>query len=407
MTQRPTEIAVGEPGWQGLLAGPRPLRAGRAGGPLTGIRVAIKDLFDVAGTVTGAGNPQWAAARDPALTDAAAVAGLAEAGAELFAKAATDEFAYSLDGTNVHFGTPLNTRAPARMPGGSSSGPAAAVAAGLVELGLGTDTAGSIRVPAGYCGLYGYRPTHGVISLQGAVALAPSFDTAGLLSQSVDVLHRAAVVLAGTATGQQPEPTGLVVPAFLADVPDAQSRSRFQDTLTLLGEELDVQRWVPTDGPFSSDLVVAYLALSRCEAWTTHGRWVQQNWTALGPDIAARFAAASRVTEASPEWIAGGQVRQRLLASLVEVLGTSRVLVLPAAANPALPLGASEQLRTASRDANIALCATAGLCGAPTVVVPVPDPRKLPFGLCLLATPGRDDLAFAAARLVRQVLSAP
>ncbi|MEC8846265.1 MAG: amidase family protein, partial [Pseudomonadota bacterium] len=162
-----------------FLPGPRATEAGVPGGPLSGLNFAAKDLFDVAGHVTGGGNPAWAAGRAPAETHAWAVARLLGAGADLAGKTITDEVSLGILGENAFFGTPHNSAAPGHVPGGSSSGSAAAVAAGLVDTALGTDTGGSVRVPASLCGLYGIRPSHGRLPLDGMMAQAPSSDTTG------------------------------------------------------------------------------------------------------------------------------------------------------------------------------------------------------------------------------------
>ena len=152
---------------------------GAAEGPLAGLAFAAKDLYDVAGVITGCGNPDWIRTHEPAGTTAPAVETLLAAGATLVAKTLTDELAYSINGENHHFGTPVNVNAPGRIPGGSSSGSASAVAGGMVDFALGSDTGGSVRVPASFCGIYGLRTTHGRISLDAIQALAPSFDTVG------------------------------------------------------------------------------------------------------------------------------------------------------------------------------------------------------------------------------------
>ena len=149
---------------------------GATQGPLAGLRFVAKDVFDVAGHPTGAGNPTWLATHAPATRHAPAVQALIDAGATLAGKVLTDELAYSLHGDNHHYGTPVNRAAPGRVPGGSSSGTAAAVAARKVDFGLGTDTGGSTRVPASYCGLWGLRTTHGALSADGLVPLHPGFD---------------------------------------------------------------------------------------------------------------------------------------------------------------------------------------------------------------------------------------
>ena len=130
-------------------------------GPLKGLPFAAKDIYDIAGHVTGCGNPDWLATHPPATSHAAPVVRLLAAGAELVGKTITDELAYSLNGQNFHYGTPLNGNAPGRIPCGSSSGSAAAVAGGAVDFALGSDTGGSVRVPAAVCGIFGIRPTHG------------------------------------------------------------------------------------------------------------------------------------------------------------------------------------------------------------------------------------------------------
>jgi amidase len=153
--------------------------AGSGSGRLTGLTFAAKDVFDIAGHRTGNGNPVWLETHPPAERTASAVQRLLDAGARMVGKTHTDDMAYSLNGENVHYGTPVNPVAPGRIPGGSSSGSAAAVAGGLVDFALGTDCGGSVRLLASYCGLYGLRPTHGLAPADGVVPLASSFDAVG------------------------------------------------------------------------------------------------------------------------------------------------------------------------------------------------------------------------------------
>lgn len=182
---------------------------------LAGARLAVKDVIDVQGAPTGSGHPLLLAAAAPAPAHAAAVARLLSAGARYAGKTHTDELAYSLGGTNAHYGTPANPAAPGRLTGGSSSGTAAAVAGGLADVGLGTDTAGSIRVPASYCGLYGLRPTHARADRRGIAPLAPSFDTPALLTRTLPLLtEAAAALLAGTPREDRPV-RRVLVPADL------------------------------------------------------------------------------------------------------------------------------------------------------------------------------------------------
>ncbi len=185
------------------LAAPVP---GAAAGPLAGLRVGVKDSYDVAGARTGAGSPEWLDEQHPAIQHAWAVQRLLDAGATAVGKTVCDEFFYSLSGITSHYGTPVNVRAPGRIPGGSSCGSAAATAGGACDIGLGTDTGGSIRVPSAFCGLYGLRPTHGRVPMDGCRPMAPSFDVAGWMADDAATLAAVGPVLlpaAGAVRGRR------------------------------------------------------------------------------------------------------------------------------------------------------------------------------------------------------------
>src|SRR5256714_3831115 len=189
-------------------------------GMLDGLCFAVKDVIDVAGWKTGCGNPTWRDSHPSAVANAVCVEQLLRAGARCVGKTISDELAFSLLGQNHFYGTPLNPQAPNRVPGGSSSGSASAVACGLVDFALGTDTGGSTRVPASNCGIWGFRPSHGFVSVAGVNPLAPSFDTVGVLAQSADVLEKVGLVLLpGTpASPNKPTTIHLIREAFaLAD----------------------------------------------------------------------------------------------------------------------------------------------------------------------------------------------
>src|SRR5712691_5033109 len=184
--------------------------AGRPGGPLAGLTFAAKDLFDVAGHPTGGGNPDWPRDRPVPDKHAWAVATLLDAGADLIGKTITDEISLGILGENPFEGTPQNPRAPGRVPGGSSAGSAAAVAAGLSDTALGTDTGGSVRVPASFCGIYGIRPTHGRLDLAGMMSQAPSSDTTGWFARDAETFARVSAVMLGEAIPDA-LPTRLVI----------------------------------------------------------------------------------------------------------------------------------------------------------------------------------------------------
>jgi amidase len=392
------------------MIGPEKLAAGRSGGPLQGVRFAAKDLFDVAGTRTGAGNPDWLADAPMAAVHAPAVEALLAAGADLWGKTVTDELAFSLSGTNVHYGTPLNQRAPGRIPGGSSSGSASAVAGGAVGLALGTDTGGSVRVPASYCGVFGFRPTHGLIHANGVVALAPSFDTVGLLAADGPVLAAGWRALrAGAAAPTLGAPAGpralrrLVLASDLLDLVDETTRaalvSAATDLASQIGMEVSETRLSSQGGSLlvsgvdgSGELAGwrdAFRAIQLVEAWRTHGEWVTERRPHFGPGVAARFEAAAA---ASPEKAERARaVRADINRRLVQFLGDDAVLVQPAASGPAPPIDIGPAAREDLRGRTLTLTAPAGMAGAPVLSLPLAELDGLPVGVALVGLPGDDD----------------
>ena len=197
--------------------------AGASGGPLSGLTFAAKDIFDVAGHVTGCGNPHWKATHGPAESNSWAVQTLVNAGATMTGKTITDELTRGIFGENMHYGTPRNPRAPGRVPGGSSSGSASAVAGKLVDFALGSDTGGSVRVPASFCALYGLRPTHGRIPLEGMLLQAPTFDTTGWFARDAETFARVgAVILPPAAQTNRPRRLLIAEDAFALAEPEVR-----------------------------------------------------------------------------------------------------------------------------------------------------------------------------------------
>ncbi|WP_084010413.1 amidase [Pseudofrankia sp. DC12] len=374
-----------------------PLVAGAAEGPLRGLTVAVKDLFAVQGHRTGAGNPAWLAEAAPQPEHAPAVAALLAAGADVAGIAQTDELAYSLSGTNVHYGTPPNPTAPGAAPGGSTSGPASAVALGLVDVGLGTDTGGSVRVPASYCGLFGIRPTHGAVSAAGVVPLAPSFDTVGWLTRDAGVLARVGSVLLPPADPASPPPARLLVADDLVALAEPEVAAALAAALPGLAAAVGLPaRHIPrVAGGQLDEWITAFRQNQGWEANATHGAWVAAHPGALGPGIAGRFAVAAAVTE--------GQLRtaQRMRAhvrdTLAAALGGGSVLVAPAASSPAPPLDLAIDVKDRVRTATLTLSSAAGLAGLPVVVLPLLRVRDRPVGVALIGATGTDRALLALA----------
>ncbi|MBN8930366.1 MAG: amidase, partial [Rhizobium pusense] len=286
-----------------FVPGPRSRVPGRSGGPLSGLTFAVKDLFDVAGAPTGGGNHDWAKANPIPDRHAWAVQTLLDAGAELVGKTSTDEVSLGILGENAFDGTPLNTAAPDRVPGGSSSGSAAAVAAGLCDTALGTDTGGSMRVPGSFCGLYSIRPTHGRIDLTGLMPQAPSSDTAGWFTRDAATFARVGAALLGEAPG--PLPTKLLVAVDAFGFADPEVAEALQPMVERLAGALGA---TPRDEIMApqglSVWARAQRSLQPVEAWQTFRPWIERDNPRMAFTVAAGLIAGSQVPVAEQNWAA-------------------------------------------------------------------------------------------------------
>ncbi|WP_394769134.1 AtzH-like domain-containing protein [Lacisediminihabitans sp.] len=370
-----------------------PLVEGAASGPLSGHRVAVKDLFDVVGFPVGAGVPQYLAESPRVVTNATAVTALLAAGASVQGIARTDEFAYSLSGLNAHYGAPQNPAVVGAIPGGSSSGPATAVSNGQSSIGLGTDTGGSIRVPASYQGLWGLRTTHGSVSRDGLLGLSPTFDTVGWLTSDGATLRAAASASLAGAPRVSAESRFAVAPRLTAVAGD-EVRSAFEDALAALAAADFTDDILSIELPDSDDLLEIFRTVQAAEAWHTHGAWIEAHPGALGDDVAERFAFAKSIDAETEEFArqALGLARERIDS----VLG-DRILLLPSASSaaPLVDAGAEELER--ARSSTLRLTCIAGLAGRPALSVPVlsvasPTSCAAPVGFGLVG-PVHSDLS--------------
>ncbi|MBT0993713.1 DUF3225 domain-containing protein [Cellulomonas sp. DKR-3] len=354
-----------------------PLVPGASAGPLAGLRVAVKDVVAVAGQRIGAGNPTWLAAAGLEPAHAPVVEALVAAGAELVGIARTDELAYSLAGDNVHHGTPPNPSAPGALPGGSSSGPASAVSLGQADLGLATDTAGSIRVPASYQGLWGLRTTHGRVSRTGVLPLAPSFDTVGWLTRDAASLLR-------TTQALLPDGVGVPGPLLLAVETLDEVDPAMRDAFLAAAEGLAVER---VSVGALEPVAEAFRVVQGAEAWRAHGAWCTAHPAALGGAVARRFRAAADVTEDDERRARDTLAGHR--AALRDLIGDG-ALVLPAAPGPAPSRSAGAAALDAVRTRLLRLTALAGAAGLPSVAVPWLATAAGPVGACLVGPAGSD-----------------
>jgi len=363
-------------------------------GPLRGLTFAVKDVFDIEGHRTGNGNPVWLETHPPAAKTASAVARLLVAGAHMVGKTHTDELAYSLNGENVHYGTPTNPNAPGRIPGGSSSGSAAAVAGGLVDFALGTDCGGSVRLPASYCGILGVRTTHGLLPIDGVVDLAAGFDTVGWFARDAHTLRRVGDVLLPGASPFSPKRLLIAADAFafaggevaatLAS-PVARLKAIFADT-----REVNVYEGNP------ADWAQIFRILQGDEIRKRHGGWIDAYHPTFGPGIAERFRWTRTIEEADVKSMR--PKREEVAERMDALLQGGAILCLPTAPGIAPKLATPAAELEVFRARAFALLCIAGLARLPQLSLPLGAIEGCPLGLSLIAPRGADNglLAWAA-----------
>ncbi|KST59409.1 glutamyl-tRNA amidotransferase [Methylobacterium sp. GXS13] len=370
-----------------FLPGPRTRVVGSATGPLAGLGFAVKDLIDVAGIPTGGGNPDWPRIYPTPARHAWAVQTLLDAGASVVGKTVTDEVSLGILGENAHDGTPLNPAAPDRVPGGSSSGSASAVASGACDFALGTDSGGSVRVPASFCGLYGIRPTHGRIDFSGICVQAPSADTCGWFARNPKTFAQVGEVLFGAAMPDRLPDTLLVAADALgfADAAVQQTLTPFIDRLAaLIGNRRDV-----TMAPQGLSMWQrAQRVLQSSEAWQTFEPWLDTHNPRLAFSVARALVQGSMMTEA--ERSAANLMRIEARARMARLLPTGTILCLPTTPFPAPRRGLPLSVLNPLRERISCLTSHGGLTGVPQVNIPGGQVDGAPVGLSIIGARGSD-----------------
>jgi len=375
-----------------------PLR-GAESGPLAGLTAVVKDMYDIASSRTSGGNSDWLAAQAPASRHAAVVQQILAAGATITGKTICDEFFYSVAGVNAHYGTPANLRAPGRLPGGSSSGSAAACGADACDFALGSDTGGSVRIPASLNGLYGLRPTHGRVSLEGAMAMAPSFDVAGWFANSPGIFRRVGMVLlAGEKVA-----TALTRLAIARD-----AFAQADNGVAALAREF-LAHAAPLLPPASEIAVApngfdewreAFRIVQAKEVWETYGDFITRAKPKLGPGIRKRMAFAATVTADQAQ--AGRKIMAAAGTHLQALVPPGMIVALPTAPSIAPPIGLSGEEMESFRVRVMRLTCISGLAGLPQMNLPIGTVAGCPAGLSLIGWAGGDetllDLAVLLAR---------
>lgn len=375
---------------------------GPPGGPLSGLTFAAKDIFDVKGHVTGGGNPDWKATHAPAERNAWIVEILVNAGATMVGKTHTDELTRGILGENAHYGTPINTKAPDRVPGGSSSGSAAAVAGGLVDFALGSDTGGSVRIPASFCGLYGLRPTHGRIPLEGILMQAPSYDTIGWFTRDADTYARVAEVVFG---GPIPDtaPSRIVIAQDAFDEADPEISTVLLpiaekiaalagSTITLRLSPNGLTEWASQQNVLQSE-----------EAWESVKDWIDEVNPRFSFWVSQRYNLAISLTDA--QLSEAGVLRDSVRARMDEVFAGGGFVCLPTAVVPAPMRGLPTSGKVEIQGRLSHLTCIAGTTGRPQLSLPLGEVNGLPVGLSLMGDHGADEELIGFARKVAAALA--
>ncbi|KHF41381.1 amidase [Halalkalibacter okhensis] len=358
-------------------------------GNLSGRTFAVKDVFDIEGVTASAGNPDWLRTHSKAKKNASSIDLLLQKGATLKGTTITDELMYSLNGENYHYGTPVNPKVPGHIPGGSSSGSAVAASSGVVDFALGTDTGGSVRIPAAYCGIYGFRPTHGLVSIDGVIPLAESFDTVGWMTADPQLLVEVGDVLINENTPSLVEkPFNSIMFGTdaweLADEKSMEILVKYKEQL----EKSQKSTWVTIAKEGLPRWASCFRTLQGLEIWKNHGEWIKEIKPSFGPDIAARFEWASTLSEEEkPEQL---KLKESIRIKMVELLGEDRLLMIPTTPGEAPRCNLSGSEIEKRRSQTMQLSCIAGLNGLPQVTIPIEGNNEAPLALSVIAGPNQD-----------------
>ena len=356
-----------------------------------GVRLAVKDCIDVAGVVTTAGSPAVAATAVPALADAECLAGARAAGARILGKANLHELCFGSSGVNPHYGTPVNPLDARRVPGGSSSGSAVAVASGQADVGFGTDTTGSIRVPAACCGISGLKTTWGLVPVAGVRPLAPSLDTIGVLARTIAELAAGATLLDPRLTDGDLTPSATIGRVRLADTDptiDAAIDSALLDAGFLI-EDVELPGWVEAHE--------AAMTVLFGEALLVNDDLWQHHFGELGADLVERFTFAQAI---GPAQLGEARAhRDAWRGELADVLGSVGVLALPAMGQYPARIGRHAVAPNPAAPA-------VSLSGHPALAMPVPSGGVMPASIQLVAPDHHEPRLLATAATIEAAVAA-
>ena len=361
---------------------------GAASGPLAGLNAVVKDMYDIAGERTGCGSPEWLATHPPAARNCPPVQKILDAGATIIGKTVCDEYFYSVSGANAHYGTPVNARAPGRLPGGSSAGSAAACGTGLCDFALGSDTGGSVRVPASFNGIYGLRPTHERIEHSGVADMAPSFDVPGWFAATPGVFRKVgAVLLDSRRVAAKIDRVVVLEDAF------AQAEELVADLLRTLLEFMSDDLPGMAHGRIAPEGFdpwrEAFRIVQAYETWQTFGGFITKHRPNIGPGVKERMQFASTVTRVQAD--ASREVVNKARDHIRQIAVPGTVLALPTAPSisPKIEISGAELEEFRTRV--MRLTCTSGISGLPQMSIPGATINGCPIGLSFIGWAGGDE----------------
>jgi amidase len=376
-----------------------PIRiAGAANGPLAGLTFAAKDIFDIAGRIPCCGTPDWLTTHEIPKRTAPAVQLLLDAGATLVGTTVTSELVMGLTGENEHYGTPINVAAPGRVPGGSSAGSAAAVAAGVVDFALGSDTGGSVRTPASFCGIFGFRPTHNRLPMEGVMPFALSLDAVGWFAREGALLERVGHVLLSTPKDQAAKkPARLLVATDAFDVVDPEIRDALMPEVERLAARIGGSEKVAmADGEDLENWSKTIAVFREREGWDTHRDWIERFHPRLQEQNLMRMKLGQNVTD---DDVARAKVKRDAIRKRMEaLLAGGAVLAVPAGPGVAPPRATGNEATWRLVAKNGRINSVSPLVGLPQVSLPLAKVDGLPMGVGLMAWRGNDEMLLEIAR---------
>lgn len=371
--------------------------AGAPDGPLKGLTFGVKDIYDIAGVKTGFGSPAWFETHDAPVKTAAIVETLLHAGASVVGKTHTEEMAWSINGINAHYGRPINVNAKGRVVGGSSSGSVAAVAGKLCDFALGSDTGGSIRLPASYTGIYGLRPTHGRLSLEGVLPLASSFDVAGWFARDAETYARIGkVLLQGGAWDAKPRELLLAEDMFA--LLGEREKAALQPVLARIEKIYGKARPVKIGDRPLRECFDLYRIIQASEVWKTHGAWVEKYKPAFGPGIQERMYGAAKSNSAEVE--KAKAARERLTQHVSDTLKDNAMIVLPTVPGIAPLIETPHAVAEDYRGRAMSLLSVSVLSRTPQMNLPLATLDGCPLGISIMGARNADEMLISAAQKI-------